>query len=188
MKAYKIILLFLVFLSFGFVATTKTKVKILSKSEVTITGKSNVNSFQCKYNSNFLENEITVTSIKNNDAKVSLSNAKILIKSKGFDCGNKMITKDFKTILKADDYDNIGIELKELDLNNNCFLTKLDIEIAGKSKEYIIPVNFNENTNNVKGNLKLNIKDFNLKSPKKMFGLIEVNDNVDINFNLFLEY
>jgi len=188
MKAYRIIILGLVFFSFGFVTTTKTKVKILSKSEVTICGKSNVNSFQCKYNSNLLENEIIVTSIKNNDTKVCLSNAKILIKSKGFDCGNKMITKDFKSILKADNYDNISIELKELDLNNNCFLTKLDIEIAGKRKEYTIPVTFNENTNNVKGNLKINIKDFNLKSPKKLFGLIEVNDNVEVNFNLFLQY
>ena len=47
---------------------------------------------------------------------------------------------------------------------------------------------FNQKTNNVKGTLRLNIKDFNLKSPKKLFGLIEVDNNVDINFNLFLQY
>lgn len=188
MKAFRITILVLTFLCFGFTIVNKTKVRISPKSEITINGKSNVNSFQCKYNSNYLEDEILVTTIKNNDTKITLSNAKIAIKSKGFDCKNKMITKDFKTILKADDYDNINIELKELDINNNCLMTKLNIEIAGKSKEYVIPMAFNEKNNNVKGTLRLNIKDFNLKSPKKIFGLIEVNDNVDINFNLFLQY
>lgn len=188
MKTHKVIIVILIFLSFGFVTITKTKVKISSKSEVVISGKSNVNSFQCKYNSNYLEDEIMVTAIKNNESKISLNNAKIAIKSKGFDCSNRMITRDFKTILKADDYDNINIELKELDVNGNYIMTKLNIEIAGKSKEYVVPMAFNEKSNNVKGTLRLNIKDFNLKSPKKLFGLIEVDDNVDINFNLFLQY
>ena len=92
------------------------------------------------------------------------------------------------TILKADDYDNIYIELKELDINSSSLTTKLNIEIAGKSKEYVIPMAYNQKTNNVKGTLRLNIKDFNLKSPKKIFGLIEVDSNVEINFNLFLQY
>lgn len=188
MKAYKISVVVLIFLSFGFTFITKTKVKITSKSEITIHGKSNVNSFKCKYNSNFLEDEILVTTIKNNETKISFANAKIAIKSKGFDCSSKMITKDFKTILKADDYDNINIELKELDLNGSVIMTRLLIEIAGKSKEYFVPMAFNAKNNNVKGTLKLYIKDFDLKCPKKVFGLIEVEDNVDINFNLFLQY
>ena len=99
-----------------------------------------------------------------------------------------MINKDFKAILKADDYDNIIIELKEIEVNGNCFMTKLNIEIAGKNKVYEIPMTFVEKTKNVKGTLRLNIKDFNLKSPKKLFNLIEVNENVDIDFNLFLQY
>lgn len=188
MRTLKIVIVVLIFACFGFVSITKTKVKISSKSEVTINGRSNVNTFQCKYNSDFLEDEIVVTSVKNNETKISLNNAKMSIKSKGFDCANKMITKDFKTILKADDYENINIELKELDVNNNYIMTKLNIEIAGKNKDYVIPMAFNQKANNVKGTLRLNIKDFNLKSPKKLFGLIEVDNNVDINFNLFLQY
>ena len=62
------------------------------------------------------------------------------------------------------------------------------MKIAGVEKEYLVPVIFNSNTNNVKGQLKLNIKDFKLKSPKKLLGMVVVNDNVDINFNLFLQY
>ncbi|RTL13723.1 MAG: YceI family protein [Flavobacteriaceae bacterium] len=65
---------------------------------------------------------------------------------------------------------------------------KLNVKIAGVEKEYLVPVIFNTNTNNVKGQLKLNIKDFKLKSPKKLLGMVVVNDHVDINFNLFLQY
>ena len=65
---------------------------------------------------------------------------------------------------------------------------KLNVKIAGIEREYLVPVTYNQTTNNVKGQLKLNIKDFKLKSPKKLLGMVVVNDNVDINFNLFLQY
>jgi hypothetical protein len=52
----------------------------------------------------------------------------------------------------------------------------------------MVPVAYNQNNGNVKGQLKLNIKDFKLKSPKKLLGMVVVNDNVEISFNLFLQY
>ncbi|MFY7987611.1 MAG: YceI family protein [Flavobacterium sp.] len=175
-----------ILLSFGF-SKNVTKVKITNKSEVTIKGKSNVNSFECKYNSDFIENDLQV-SIARNNSKILLDGAKIAIKSTGFDCAHKMITKDFKSILKADEYPRIVINVKEVNTAKENITAKLNVKIAGVEKEYLVPVIFNSNTNNVKGLLKLNIKDFKLKSPKKLLGMVVVNDNVDINFNLFLQY
>jgi len=186
MKAFNITILIFVFLSFGF-SSNKTKVKITSKSEVIIKGKSNINSFQCKYNSDFIEDEILIAVTKNN-SRTFLEGAKISIRSKGFDCGHRMITKDFKTILKADDYSNIDIDLKELVLNKLEITAKICVEIAGVKREYLVPVIFDSKNLNVKGILKINIKDFCLKSPKKLLGFIMIDDNVDVDFNLFLEY
>lgn len=176
----------IILLSFGF-SKNVTKVKITNKSEVTIKGKSNVNSFECKYNSDFIENDLQVSIARNNN-KILLDGAKIAIKSTGFDCAHKMITKDFKSILKADEYPHIVINVKEINTTKENITAKLNVKIAGVEKEYLVPVIFNSNTNNVKGLLKLNIKDFKLKSPKKLLGMVVVNDNVDINFNLFLQY
>lgn len=176
----------IILLSFGF-SKNVTKVKITNKSEVTIKGKSNVNSFECKYNSDFIENDLQVSIARNNN-KILLDGAKIAIKSTGFDCAHKMITKDFKSILKADEYPHIVINVKEINTAKENITAKLNVKIAGVEKEYLVPVIFNSNTNNVKGLLKLNIKDFKLKSPKKLLGMVVVNDNVDINFNLFLQY
>jgi len=176
----------IILLSFGF-SKNQTKVKITNKSEVSIKGKSNVNSFECKYDSDFIENDLQISIARNNN-KILLEGAKIAIKSTGFDCAHKMITRDFKSILKADEYPHIVINVKEINTAKENITAKLNVKIAGVEKEYLVPVIFNSNTNNVKGLLKLNIKDFKLKSPKKLLGMVVVNDNVDINFNLFLQY
>lgn len=180
------ILAVIILLSFGF-SKNQTKVKITNKSEVSIKGKSNVNSFECKYDSDFIENDLQISITRNNN-KILLEGAKLSIKSTGFDCAHKMITKDFKSILKADEYPHIVINVKEINTAKENITAKLNVKIAGVEKEYLVPVIFNSNTNNVKGLLKLNIKDFKLKSPKKLLGMVVVNDNVDINFNLFLQY
>ena len=94
----------------------------------------------------------------------------------------------FKTILKAEEYPHIVLNVKEISTIKESITAKLDVKIAGVEKEYLVPVIFNPNTNNVKGQLKLNIKDFKLKSPKKLLGMVVVNDNVDIHLNLLLQY
>jgi hypothetical protein len=185
MKSIRIIAI-LIFLSFGF-SKNQSKVKITNKSEVTIKGKSNVNSFECKYNSEFIENDLHV-SISRNNSKILLEGAKLDIKSTGFDCAHKMITKDFKSILKAEEYPHIVLNVKEINAIKENITAKINVKIAGIEKEYMVPVVYNENNGNVKGQLKLNIKDFKLKSPKKLLGMVVVNDNVEISFNLFLQY
>ena len=122
------------------------------------------------------------------NAKIMLDGASISIKSSGFDCAHKIITKDFKTILKAEEYSNIKLEVKEITTQKEHITAKLKVEIAGVFKEYIIPVVYDSKNNNVKGQLKINIKDFNLKAPKKLLGMVIVNNNVDIHFNLYLQY
>lgn len=185
MRSLSVIAILILF-CFGF-SRNQTKVKITNKSEVTIKGKSNVNSFECKYDSEYIENDLHVLITRNN-SKILLEGAKLEIKSNGFDCAHRMITKDFKSILKADVYPHIEINVKEISTVKENISAKLKVKIAGVENEYCVPVIFNSNTNNVKGQLKLNIKDFKLKSPKKLLGMVVVNDYVDIHFNLFLQY
>lgn len=186
MRVVSILILVFILLSFSH-NPIKTRVKITSKSEVTIKGKSNVNSFECKYDSNCIEDEISVIVTRSN-TKILFDGAKISIQSKGFDCRHKMITKDFKKILKADDYSHIEIDLEELVTNKNEITAKICVEIAGVKKQYAVPVTFDSKKRNVKGILKMNIKDFYLQSPKKLLGIVTLNDNVAIDFNLFLQY
>lgn len=185
MKRFLKILPFILLTSF--VSSDKTKVTILNRSEVVIKGESNVNCFECLYDTKLIQNEITVTHIKR-ESKLVLDGAIIKIKSKGFDCGHKMITSDLKKVLKSEVYPDIEISIKEIVSQNNKLLAKTNIKITGIEKNYILPVNFDSSSNNVKGDLTININDFDLKSPKKVLGLIKLKETITIHFNLFLEY
>lgn len=175
------------FLSMSFSSLNETRVYVSDKSEIIIKGESNVNSFQCVYNQDLIASELTVTHYQKKD-KTILEGAIFLIQSKGFDCGHRMITNDLKSVLKADDYNSIRINVIELRTKENKIVAVSKIKIAGIEKTYEIPIEINSETNNVKGNLALNIKDFNLKSPKKLMGLIKIEDTVNIAFNLYLEF
>lgn len=179
--------IFPILLLTSFVASEKTKVTILNRSEVVIKGESNVNCFECFYDAKLMQNEIVVLHTKK-ESKLLLEGAIIKIKSKGFDCGHKMITNDLKKVLKSDVYPDIEITIKEVILQNGKYIAKTIIKITGVEKSYSLPINFNEATNNVKGDLAINIKDFELKSPKKVLGLIKLKEIITIHFNLFLEY
>jgi hypothetical protein len=186
MKTIYLLIGCVVWMNFGFLSN-KTKVKITNQSEVIIKGKSNLNTFECKYNSVFIEDEIHVSLVKQN-SKIILDGAKIAIKSTGFDCAHKIITKDFKSLIKANEYADIKLEVKEINTLKETLFAKVKVDIAGISNEYCVPVQFDAKTNNVKGQLKINIKEYHLKAPNKLLGMVKVNDQVDINFNLFLLY
>lgn len=165
----------------------KTRVKILPKSTLVIKGSSNVNSFACEYDNALLDDELVVLYNSNNSSKIELEQAQFKICSQGFDCCHQLITKDLRKTLKADTYSYITINVKEINRTNTDFTCTAAVEIAGKQKEYEIPICISKN-NNIKGTLKLKINDFNLRTPKKAFGLIEVKNTVEIDFDLYLAY
>ena len=164
-----------------------SKVKITSNSQLVIKGSSNVNSFACIYKQNLKNDEFLVNYVKES-SKIHFQGAKMVLKSDCFDCRHKTINKDFKELLKSDVFPNIQISLKEITETKQYVLAKVQIEIAGVTKDYVFPVSVIENESKVRGTARLSIKDFNLTPPKKLFGMIMVNDLVEIDFNLHLNY
>src|SRR5690606_35331820 len=166
----------------------KRTVQILADSELTITGDTNINKFQCGFDTKRLERskEISFTKQGNN---LKFKNAVLVLNNEGFDCGNKAINKDFHSLLRTNEYPTISLEVTELVIQNDSqALAKVDITIAGKNKNYTLPVNIADTpVDCFTGTLKLDINDFGLKPPKKMFGLIVVKEDIEINFNLTIK-
>src|SRR5690606_31738650 len=79
----------------------KRTVQILADSELTITGDTNINKFQCGFDTKLLERskEISFTKQGNN---LKFKNAVLVLNNEGFDCGNKAINKDFHSLLRTD--------------------------------------------------------------------------------------
>lgn len=165
--------------------SAKRTVQLLADSELTITGDTNINKFQCGFNTKRLERskEISFSAQGN---KLKFKNAVLILNNEGFDCGNKGINKDFHDLLRTDDYPSISLELIELKVQDEYrAVADIEITIAGKHKNYTLPIEIVDTSINCfTGTLKLNINDFDLKPPKKMFGLIVVKKDIEINFNL----
>jgi hypothetical protein len=140
---------------------------------VKINGSTNVNGFQC-VNSKFKNDGAYSFSEKN------LPN--IILKVTDFDCGNKMMTKDFQKILNAEKYPEMTIKFIKFTKNQKNFIAVVEVKMMNQSRRY--NVEFELENNKMIGKKNVKFSDFNITPPKKMGGMIVVKDDLDLTFSL----
>lgn len=160
-------------------------IKILPSSELTIIGDTNISKFQCGFDTSFLNENQTIKYLKGEN-QILFSGAVLVLNTRGFDCGNKGINNDFHDLIKSKKHPEILLELEKAKLASPTKgLANVKITIAGLQKQYEVPVKItNGETATFKGILELNINDFGLEPPKKLFGMIVVKDEIEISFDL----
>lgn len=150
---------------------------------VEISGSSNINHFQ------FINYNPIIHVLNNTDQKKrEYHNVQIPVHD--FISSNHHMLDDFYKMINASKYPFIKIEIEpriKADFDEGTGLTnfKTQISIAGNSRNYVVPceVTSCENSNLVlKGNFEVELSDFNIKPPEKVFGAIKVNNDVFINF------
>lgn len=190
MKKILIFISVLTALSFTDSFVVKTSVIITPNSKLFIIGKTNVNSFKCQYNVLKINKPIAV-SFKNHGDKIAFEKTTLVLDNINFDCGGPGINNDFQELLKTKTHPKVFIKLKEIikDKNNeNRIQALIDLEIAGITKPYAVPIELkDEELMSIKGALALNIRDFNLDPPRKALGMIVVKDVIEINFDLAIK-
>lgn len=139
---------------------------------VKINGSTNVNSFQC-VNSKF-KNGVYSFSEKN------LPN--IILKVSDFDCGNRMMTKDFQKILNVEKYPEMSIKFINFTKTQKNFIAVVEVKMMDQSIRY--NVEFALDNNKMTGHKNLKFSDFNITPPKKMGGMIVVKDDLNLTFSL----
>lgn len=164
-------------------------VKILPKSKLTITGDTNIKAFNCVFDMAFLQKEQHIQFIVDEPNHIRFKNAVLSLATKGFDCGSRPINNDFHKLIQSERHPQILIELLEVrQQSTGPANAVVNITIAGTRKEQTFPVEFTEGAvSNISGTLMLDIKDFNLEPPKKLFGMIVVKDDIEIEFNLAVQ-
>ncbi len=164
-------------------------VKILPQSKLNITGDTNIKAFECVFDMNFLKKENQIKFLKDDPSHIRFKNAVLSLDTKGFDCGSRPINSDFHKLIQSDKYPQILIELLEVRLQEKGFANAVvNITIAGTRKEHTFPIKYSEGAvSRIDGILLLDIRDFNLEPPKKLFGMIVVKDEIKINFNLVVQ-
>lgn len=164
-------------------ASDKGKVDAESECEnfICIQGSSNINRFRLINQSPQIKTGNSVESNGTQDIQIPVFD---------FTAANNHMLKDFFDMVKAEEYPYIQIAIEPInraDFDETSGLTnfRTKISLAGNSKNYTIPceiVSCDNSAYLLKGQLKIELTDFNIDPPEKVFGAIKVNNEVFINF------
>lgn len=184
-----LIILFIVISSFGFRSNENNGVWVIEKtSSLAIDGSSNVNEFTCSIRE-YLQCDTLWNTIDAGRKRMTFRKSKLNVEIRRFDCQHKYITADFRKMLMADTYPFLTIEFISLDELKTGGMVRgiVDIELAGRKKRmeiiYSCALNGPKNLT-LKGEKIMKFTDFQLEPPRKLGGLIRINEDIKVHFNL----
>ena len=176
-------LLFLGLISFA-IANGQNAYRInSSQSKMTLSGETNLSTW-----------EETVTDFKGSlllgseDDKSQIKAIEIQIPVEAIEAPRKGMLKDTYEALEKDDHPEIAFASKQIALNGNNAFIKGMLTIAGVTKEVTIDCIASIEAGKVvlNGTYALLMSDYKVVPPKAMFGTLQVQQDVFINFSLFM--
>ena len=165
----------------------KSRWLVQRTSTIRIAGSTNVNSFCCHVNEYTGPDTIIL------NAGETLGSLAIDIED--FNCNNRIMTGEFKSTLKYKQYPQLKIVFVSLEKMPAFTATPetvkgwVEVGLAGACRKFEISYSTcrTEDGNvDLIGSRTFNFSDFGLTPPRKMGGLIRVNDRLDVQFTLHL--
>jgi polyisoprenoid-binding protein YceI len=161
-------------------------------SSVQVHGKTNVTPFCCQSTHLELMGPL--------QASVVRTQGLVQFKGKGFrlateqlDCGNRLMNKDLKTTLKATEHPHIRFQLKSLEFkkghgqaDGKC---TVEMTVSGVSKQVKADFNFilQDDALYLFGKVPLRFSDFGLIPPTRLGGMVKVEQQFEVVFNLYFQ-
>lgn len=154
------------------------------KSFISISGKTNVNSFQFRQDIALLDFM---------PSPIGKQYVRVAVEVKYFETDNPMMYKDFIELVKAKQFPHIYIDLLRTDflaLQEGKIVeqsVKFFLTIAGVTKFYNLNseiATFPNECFSLKGQRDIALPDFKIEPPVKFLGMVKVQETVHIDFNL----
>jgi hypothetical protein len=123
------------------------------------------------------------------------STSRIKIPVEEFKCTNRLVHKDFLTLLKAEKYPYLEIDIPtstgiKFNIDDSLILKGVTITVAGVSNQYDLNCKIvkgdNENQT-LDGSIRIKLTDLNIAPPIRFFGLVKVKNEIIINFEFCLK-
>lgn len=170
-----------------------------------INGETNINEFQCRYDDLASDGKLKVTVVYDNGC-LYFKRTNLSLNTKNFYCENKLMTKDFQDLMQADKYPHISINVECIETNADNKVKNIpvisengnpnytsaavhaNINITNEEKNYRLPVEIQKDKNKriYAGTMMVNIRDFGLEPPKKMMGMVKVDEWIEIYLYLII--
>lgn len=158
-------------------------------SQLFIHGQTNVNSFTC-FISCYNSNDTLTYQADTKSKTLEFDQNMMIIPIFNFNCGNNLITKDFRTTVKADKNPYLNISFVSLEQNSGSVADKglLEITLAGVTRR--VSVKFTQTKKGdflqLSGNHSVCFSDFALQAPARMLGLVKVEEDLRVEFKLLI--
>ena len=165
---------------------------IQKSSNLRIEGKTNINSFRCEI-TEYLQPDTIYFFREENSMKPIPLRGGLAIDIKRFDCHQKYITSDMRKTLRAEEQPVLKIDLLNIGYyngNESNIKGWVNIWLAGvvKTMEIDYQVQGGEPGHlQLTGTRRLRFSDFGLKPPQKLAGLIKVEEELNVRFQLVLQ-
>lgn len=183
------------FLLLGFQPRTSvpTTWVVESGSRLVIDGSSNVNTFSCAVRK-YLHCDTLRMYPEGSSHRLRFRQCTIHIDVGEIDCRHRFITSDLRKTLKYPEYEYMKIHFVSLDdpfpiTASQRIRGIVDIELAGRTKRIDLWFDVSHQASgrllHLSGRKELMFSDFKLEPPSKMAGMIRINEELNVNVDLF---
>lgn len=155
----------------------KEREVIVTKKVITVSGKTSIGGFNCDYATNGLKDTLY---IDYDDSKKELI---FDIPVHDFSCGNFLLNRDFRKTIQAEKYPTAKVKVRNLQSNYGHYTCDLSVDLVGKKLDFPALV-LKRTPEGVSGSLILSFEELALETPKKMGGLIKVEEELHLEIQL----
>lgn len=177
---------------------SQTKYVPQDSSRLWITGRSNVNQFECEAREHRGEAFIFETTTMTGDTvSVDTDSTSIFLEIDvmGIECGRSRMNRDLQKALKADDFPHITFTFDEIiSINEGAGASNAvqlevsgSLTVAGVTREVNVQLTgYTLENGRVRaaGNKQIRMTDFNVQPPTAMLGLVKAEDELTVHFDL----
>jgi hypothetical protein len=178
------------------VRTSSIVYSIENGSSLSITGKSNVNTFSCLCAETFKRQVLQIERV-DSAYRIRFKNALLKLPTQSMDCNNARMNSDLCDALKASRYPYIVVELQQIQLRPSALRTEPNewfdvvamatLTITDVCKPIVMDVrgvNLGDNRFRFVCSKNVRMTDFNVDPPTALLGLIKVHNDIKINLDI----
>lgn len=163
------------------------------ESTLVVTGKTNVNSFQC---TTLYCGRDTLVLRESVGTPPVFIKGNVQLDASAFSCGMQLMTNDFNKTIKAKEHPAIAIDFISFErtpvygCTEERFKGRMKISLAGITKTFDVDCAIEARSTGIiylRGNRAFEFADFNLTAPSRMMGMVKVEDKLEVRFNLALK-
>ncbi len=170
-------------------AADRVETVLAEDSALEIRGRSNITGFACEYTESISSDTLVHWVLLDDAVRVTQAHP-IKLQVRAFDCGNRFITRDLRRTLQSDRFPHMQLRLHQLDIADTTpFSAQVYVSMVGVERLCTVTVEEvvrDAHGLRVRGVGQIDLSAFSIRPVSSMWGLLRVDERIDIAFDLLL--